>query len=86
MAMLLSDGHSTERPPLFAGQHFSYWKMRMELFIGAKDVDCWEIIKDGDLEIPASNPTDNRHETERKRKISLNTKAKHYLVCALAGN
>ncbi|KAI4312622.1 hypothetical protein MLD38_037426 [Melastoma candidum] len=84
--MLLTDGHSTERPPLFAGQHFSYWKMRMELFIGAKEADCWHIIMEGDLIVPPPNPNDIRHENERKRTISLNTKARHYLVCALAGN
>ena len=31
------DGHTTNRPPLFEGTDYSYWKMRMKYYIQSVD-------------------------------------------------
>jgi len=40
-------GHSVTGPPYFNGQHYSWWKNRMENYIQADDYERWMLIKDG---------------------------------------
>ena len=42
------EGHATNRPPLFEGTDYSYWKMRMKYYIQSVDYQCWERIESGD--------------------------------------
>ncbi|KAH1082219.1 hypothetical protein J1N35_010532 [Gossypium stocksii] len=43
---ILGEGHSTIRP-LFNGTNYSYWRVRMKLFIQANDYEVWRIITNG---------------------------------------
>ena len=45
------EGHATNRPPLFEGTDYSYWKMRMKYYIQSIDYQCWEHIESGDYTI-----------------------------------
>ncbi|MQL90456.1 hypothetical protein Taro_023050 [Colocasia esculenta] len=75
------EGQSVNRPPLFNGEDYTYWKIRMEYFLQGFDFQIWSIIEEGDLVV-----LNNReHWTEDSRKkISLNCKAKSILCCALS--
>ena len=42
------EGHATNRPPLFEGIDYSYWKMRIKYYIQSVDYQCWECIESGD--------------------------------------
>jgi len=43
------EGQSITRPPYFNGQHYSWWKKRMENYIQAEDYELWMFIKNGPL-------------------------------------
>ncbi|KAH1082716.1 hypothetical protein J1N35_022477, partial [Gossypium stocksii] len=38
-SIILGEGHSTMRPPLFNGTNYSYWRTRMKLFVQANDYE-----------------------------------------------
>ncbi|MQL83791.1 hypothetical protein Taro_016282 [Colocasia esculenta] len=68
------------QPPLFDGEDYQYCKTMMEFFLQGYAYQIWSIIEDGDLQIfkPKEEWT-----TEEKKKISLNSKAKSFMCCAL---
>ena len=41
------EGASLNRPPLFEGEHFSFSKKRMEIFIQSIDTGAWNAIVKG---------------------------------------
>jgi len=43
------EGQSVTRPPYFNGQHYSWWKNRMENYVQADDYELWMISKNGPL-------------------------------------
>ncbi|MQL68204.1 hypothetical protein Taro_000483 [Colocasia esculenta] len=75
------EGQSVNRPPLFHGEDYTYWKTRMEFFLQGLDYQIWSIIEEGDLLV--TNEKDKWTEDDKK-KISLNCKAKSILCCALS--
>ena len=87
----LSEGSSANRPPLFEGKAFAYWKTRMELFLKSQDVFMWDIIENGDYH-PTKAAEDGGVETkpptemtpDERHRYLLNSKAKLYLTCALS--
>ena len=54
---LMGEGQSTVRPPLFVGDNYAYWKIRIKLFIQANDYEVWRIILKG-LIIPTKKVGD----------------------------
>ena len=86
------EGQSTNRPPLFNGSNYSYWKARMKIFIQALDYDLWSIIVNG-----PHTPTTRQNGMEilkpkmewdeHDRKLAqLNAKAMNVLYCSLDAN
>ena len=47
MQSQLGEGHATNRPPLFNGSHYRYWKIRMQVFLESQSLDVWSIIEEG---------------------------------------
>jgi hypothetical protein len=43
--MTSHDGSSTNRPPLFDGTNFSFWKIRMRTHLMSLGVDVWDVIE-----------------------------------------
>jgi hypothetical protein len=41
------EGTSTNKPPLFDGTNFSFWKVRMRTYIMALGVDVWDVVETG---------------------------------------
>ncbi|MQM07343.1 hypothetical protein Taro_040182 [Colocasia esculenta] len=76
-----SQGQSVNRPPLFDGEDYTYWKTRMEYFLQGLDYQIWSLVEEGDLLV--TNEKDKWTEDDKK-KISLNYKAKSVLCCALS--
>ncbi|MQM04234.1 hypothetical protein Taro_037028 [Colocasia esculenta] len=75
------EGQSINRPPLFDGEDYVYWKTRMEFFFQGLDYQTWSIVEEGDLLV--TNEKDKWTEDDKK-KISLNCMAKSILCCALS--
>ena len=44
---ILPEGNSFTRPPSFNGNHYTYWKSKMRLFLDAVDIDLWDIVENG---------------------------------------
>jgi hypothetical protein len=43
--MTSHEGTSTNKPPLFDGTHFSFWKVRMRTHIMALGADVWDVVE-----------------------------------------
>ena len=43
------EAQSIARPPYLNGQHYSWWKNRLEKYIQAEDYELWMLIKNGPL-------------------------------------
>ena len=83
----MSEGGSSNRPPLFEGTDYYYWKGKMELFLQPQDNDMWTIVENGNY-IPYDEDLnvkkkEDRSEEEGKRML-LNFKAKLFLIMALS--
>jgi hypothetical protein len=87
--MTFAEGHSSNRSPLFNGNHYTYWKNRMRIFIQALDYEAWKIIRDGPYfptkivnETKVSKSEEEWDERD-SRLIQLNAKAINMLygVC-----
>ncbi|GAV73237.1 LOW QUALITY PROTEIN: zf-CCHC domain-containing protein/DUF4219 domain-containing protein/UBN2 domain-containing protein, partial [Cephalotus follicularis] len=78
--------------PFFDGNNYSHWKAKMTIFIQALDFNLWDIIIDGP-ELPhiisegikTLKPRSSYTDDDRK-KVQLNAKAKHVIICALNSN
>ena len=84
------EGYSLNRPPLFSGEGYAYWKVRMKIFIQAIDNDIWKAIEKGP-HIPSSlvegvvtpTPEDKWKDDDRK-KVQYDYKAKNIITSALS--
>ena len=87
------EGQSVTRPPYFNGQHYSWWKNRIENYIQAEDYELWLIIKNGPL-IPKKVTEDGKiifkkteeFNAEDFRMMEKNAKAKKLLYFSLGPN
>ncbi|KAK8299629.1 hypothetical protein V6Z12_D05G335000 [Gossypium hirsutum] len=91
-SIILREGHSTMRPPLFNGTNYSYWRTRMKLFIQANDYEVLRIITN-ELSIPIKRvegvivpKKKSEWDDNDIKKVQLNAKATHTLFCALGPN
>ena len=89
MSTSLAEGQSTNRPPLFSGTNFPYWKARIKIYIQAVDYHLQKVILKGPqillirvdgIDIP--KPEEDWDDNDMKME-ELNTKAMNVLYCAL---
>nr|KYP47331.1 hypothetical protein KK1_031061 [Cajanus cajan] len=86
---LFSEGNSINRPPIFNGEGYHYWKSRMQIFIEAIDLNIWDSVENGPF-IPTivvgneirNLPKDQWSDDDR-RKFQYNLKAKNIIPSAL---
>ena len=45
--MPFGEGASINKPPLFCGVNYKFWKVRMKIFIHSTDKGIWESIENG---------------------------------------
>ena len=60
----LSEGQSTNRPPIFNGTNYNYWNNRMRIYIQSVDYELWRIIVRG--------PRTPTTKVENKDSLNLN--------------
>nr|XP_009792371.1 PREDICTED: uncharacterized protein LOC104239442 [Nicotiana sylvestris] len=88
---LFQEGTSHVRPPYFNGQHFSNWKVCMEIYAKAYDVKVWRVIKKGNYPLPAAaqplaDPKDiDSYTNEQMAVVQVNNKARNLLYNAISG-
>ena len=89
MSTSLAEGQSINRPSLFLGTNFSYWKARMKIYIQAIDYHLWQdilkgpqIILIGVDGIDISKPKEDWDDNDMKMR-ELNAKAMNVLYCTL---
>jgi hypothetical protein len=86
-AKFISEGGSSNRPPLFEGDDYYYWKDKMELFLRSQDNNMWSVIEIGEY-TPLTKDTNTAKPqaewtTTEADRVLLNTKAKLFIKCAL---
>jgi len=86
--------NSINRPPIFNGEGYHYWKIRIQIFIEAIDLNIWEAIEIGPY-VPTivDGSTTNGSTTiekprdkwskEDRRRVQYNLKAKNIITSAL---
>src|SRR6185437_14147221 len=86
----LEEGYSTQRPPIFNGKFYTYWKNRMEIFIKAENYQVWRVIEVGDFEVTKTNAQNevipkpmSEYEKEDFDKMEINAMAVKLLHCGL---
>ena len=84
------EGASLNRTSLFEGEHFSFWKKRMEILIQSIDPGAWNAIIKGPF-IPTKElngeliPKEwNEMRDDEKRKVQDYQKAKYILTSSLS--
>jgi hypothetical protein len=86
-AKFISEGGSSNRPPLFEGDDYYYWKDKMELFLRSQDNNMWSVIEIGEYTPLKDATTDAKPQAEwtttEADRVLLNTKAKLFIKCAL---
>ena len=82
----IAEGGSSNRPPLFDGSNYYFWKGKMELFLKSQDNDMWAVITDGDF-VPKTKKLAVKEKStwsaDEKAQVLLNSKARLFLSCAL---
>ena len=84
------EGNSINRPFMFNGEGYHYWKTRMQILIEAIDLNIWDAIEVGPF-IPTKvvgnviieKPREEWNDDER-RKVQYNLKAKNIITSALS--
>ena len=88
---LVDERQSIVKPPLFVGDNYAYWKIRIKLFIQATDYEAWRVIvngptilkKVGDEEVIKE---ESEWDANDLKLAQLNAKAMYSLFCALGAN
>ncbi|MBY3556015.1 hypothetical protein HGI15_21980, partial [Modestobacter lapidis] len=83
-------GTNPDRPPLFDGENYGFWKNRMQNWIESYDMKIWKVIVKGNIKIFKKDsegkeiPKTIDDWTDDDMKIlQTNSKAKTVLYCAL---
>ncbi|XP_073221498.1 uncharacterized protein [Cicer arietinum] len=87
--LVFRDGGSSNKPPCFIGEHYDFWKIRMQANLEAQGDGIWDAVENGH-HIPTT-VINNKEEIkiknswtdEDKRKVLFDTKAKNMLQSAL---
>ncbi|XP_057719865.1 uncharacterized protein LOC130934295 [Arachis stenosperma] len=91
VAYTLIEGQSSNRPLLFNGKNYTYWKEIMKIFVQSVDYRLWKIILEGP-QFPTTTGANGvvslKNEAswieEDRKKVELNTKAINLLNFAIS--
>ena len=57
-----------DRPPIFNGENYLHWKMRIRTYIRSHDLKAWYVLEDGpNVPVKEKNVTQERKKTYRGR-------------------
>nr|KYP33108.1 hypothetical protein KK1_046074 [Cajanus cajan] len=84
------EGVSIHRPPVFNGENYVYWKIRMRIFIEAIDIAVWDAIENGPY-IPMTKDDDEKREKhwsewsdDERKRAQYDYRAKNIITSALS--
>ena len=81
-----AEGASINRPPLFTGENYAFWKVRMQIFIESIDCEIWDVIASG-LSVPTNNLQEPKPRVqwtvEEKKRFQNDVKARNIISSAL---
>ena len=79
-------GFSHIAPPIFDGENYQIWAVRMEAYLEALDV--WEAVEEADFQVPAlpDNPTMAQLKYHKERKKKEDKSKGHSICCCLTFN
>ncbi|PKA53369.1 Retrovirus-related Pol polyprotein from transposon TNT 1-94 [Apostasia shenzhenica] len=84
----ICEGLSANRPPLFKGQHYNFWKRRMMIYLQGMDIELWEVTRKPFVIPKREDKVTPKEfaelEVEEKRLAQLNAKALNHLQCGLS--
>ena len=87
---VFKDGGSSNKPPLFSGEYFNFWKIHMKAYLEAQGDGIWETVENG-LHNPmsvvngVSTPKiKNSYDEDDKKRIHNEKKAINILQSALS--
>jgi len=86
---VFKDGGSSNKPPLFSGQYFDFWKIRMKAHLEAQGSDIWEAVQNGPFitstVVNGANSTkpQGSWDDDDKKKVLYDKKAINILQSAL---
>jgi len=72
--VLFAEGSTVNRPPMFNGMNYAFWKIKMQIFMESTDALIWEVVVHGpyapmqvvkDEEVV--KPRSEWNETERRK-------------------
>src|SRR3954466_13688851 len=84
------DGGSNNKPPLFCGEYFDFWKIRMKTHLEAQGEEVWEVVLEGPhvpvtvVDGVASNKPKLSWDDNDRKKVLANKKAINNLQSALS--
>jgi hypothetical protein len=64
--------------PLFDGQNYAFWSIRMKLFLQAQGAEVWKVVL-SEYDVPVDPPID----TQGKRAYENNSKAMNSILSGL---
>ncbi|XP_050908720.1 uncharacterized protein LOC127122424 [Lathyrus oleraceus] len=86
---VFKDGGSSNKPPLFSGQYFDFWKIRMKAHLEAQGSDIWEAVQNGSF-VPttvvngaSSTKPQGSWDDDDKKRVLYDKKAINILQSAL---
>ncbi|WMV57546.1 hypothetical protein MTR67_050931, partial [Solanum verrucosum] len=84
---------SSTRPPLFKGQFYTHWRIKIKDYLLAEDIEVWDVICKGPYvptmevklgEITRVIPkTRKQYNDSDKQLVQKNHKAKKLLMCGI---
>ena len=84
------DGGSNNKPPLFCGEYFDFWKIRMKAHLEAQGEEVWDAVENGPF-IPVtvingvcSSKPKTAWDDDDKKKVLYDKKAINLLQGALS--
>ena len=87
---VFKDGGSNNKPPLFCGEYFDFWKIRMKDHLEVQGEEIWDAVENGPFSpvcivngIGSSKPKASWNEDDKK-KFLYNKKAINLLQGALS--
>ena len=87
--MPFAEGAFINRPPMFGGVSYAFWKIRMKIFMESIDIGIWDAVANGPFvpvqvvkEETMKKPWSEWSETERKN-AQYDSLAKNIITSAL---
>ena len=83
----MKEGFSINKPSLFKGIKYDYWKEHMIAYFESIHIDLWDVVENGDY-VPYDNQANEiprgQWMEEQKLRFQLNSKAQKVMLCVLS--